>query len=295
MIEGINSALGADRDTLDAQYNARATTPNVLDILAEYRARTDAAKASLHWTTERYGPTEPERLDIYPSPARKEGKAPVLVFLHGGYWRALDAADSGSMAPAFTAAGCCVVAVNYTLAPAATLDRIVEECRRALAWIRANVARHGGDPARLHLVGSSAGGHLAAMLLAEPGVAGAILLSGLFDLTPIPHTHVNDWMRLDAEAAARNSPALRPLPSGLPVILAHGDTETAAFKRQTADFAARLAAAGNPATLVPPRPGSNHFDLLFDLGEPGNPLFEAARRQVTGSDAAPSGEKRSRA
>jgi arylformamidase len=275
-----------DTTTLDREYNARATTPNVLDILAEYRARTDAAKTVLAWSTQAYGETEPERLDIYP--AQATGLAPVLVFIHGGYWRALDAADSGSMAPAFAMAGACVVSVNYTLAPTASLDRIVEECRRALAWVHRNIARFGGDPARIHLAGSSAGGHLAAMLLSpgrqaglglpERPVAGAALLSGLFDLTLIPQTHINEWMKLDAEAAARNSPALLPLPSGLPVVLACGDTETGEFKRQTAEFAAALRGAGCMAEVVPPRPGSNHFDLVFDFGEPGNPLHEATRR-----------------
>ena len=277
---------GMDPARLDVEYNARATTPDVLDILAAYRARTDAAKAALAWSTHAYGPTEPERLDIYPA----GGNAPVLVFIHGGYWRALDAADSGSMAPAFVAAGACTVSVNYTLAPAASLDRIVEECRRALAWVHANIARHGGDPARIHVAGSSAGGHLAAMLMApgwqaelglpERAVAGATLLSGLFDLTPIPHTHINAWMALDEAAAARNSPALLPLPSGLPVVLAHGDTETAEFKRQTTDFAAALQRAGCEAAIVPPRPGSNHFDLVFDFGDPGNPLHAATCRAM---------------
>ena len=274
-----------DAATLDREYNARATTPDVLEILAEYRARTDAAKAVLPWSTQAYGPSEPERLDIYPAGA---GPAPVLVFIHGGYWRALDAADSGSMAPAFVAAGACVVSVNYTLAPAASLDRIVEECRRALAWVHGNIARFGGDPARIHVAGSSAGGHLSAMLLApgwqaglglpERPLAGATLLSGLFDLTPLPHTHINAWMALDAAAAARNSPALLPLPTGFPVVLAHGDTETSAFKRQTMEFAAALRDAGCAAEVVPPRPGSNHFDLVFDFGEPGNALHQATRR-----------------
>ncbi|MFH5923344.1 alpha/beta hydrolase [Roseomonas xinghualingensis] len=277
-----------DTATLDHEYNARATTPNVLDILAEYRARTDAAKAVLDWSTHSYGETGPERLDVYP--AQSGAASPVLVFIHGGYWRALDAADSGSMAPAFVAAGACVVSVNYTLAPAASLDRIVEECRRALAWVHRNIARFGGDPSCIHVAGSSAGGHLAAMLL-TPGwqgalglpdrpVAGATLLSGLFDLTPIPRTHINEWMSLDEASAARNSPALLPLPSGLPVALAYGDTETSEFKRQTGDFARRLREAGCEAELVPPRPGSNHFDLVFDFGEPGNPLHQATRRMM---------------
>jgi len=275
-----------DTATLDREYNARATTPNVLDILAEYRARTDAAKAVLDWSTHSYGGTGAERLDVYP--AQADAASPVLVFIHGGYWRALDAADSGSMAPAFVAAGACVVSVNYTLAPAASLDRIVEECRRALAWVHRNIARFGGDPSRIHVAGSSAGGHLAAMLLApgwqgalglpERPVAGATLLSGLFDLTPIPRTHINEWMSLDEASAARNSPALLPLPSGLPVVLAYGDTETGEFKRQTRDFARQLREAGCEAELVPPRPSSNHFDLVFDFGEPGNPLHQATRR-----------------
>ncbi|WP_043835237.1 alpha/beta hydrolase [Muricoccus aerilatus] len=269
---------------LDREYNARATTPEVERIIAAYRARTDAAKAVLPWSTERYGPTEPERVDVYPA---GEG-APVLVFIHGGYWRALDSADAGSMAPAFVAAGACVVSVNYTLAPAASLARIVDECRRALAWVHANIARFGGDPSRIHVAGSSAGGHLAGMMIApgwqaalglpERAVVGATLLSGLFDLRPLPATHINAWMRLDEASAARNSPALLPLPSGLPVVLAYGDTETGEFKRQTEDFARALREAGCEATVVPPRPRSNHFDLVFDFGEPGNLVFEATRR-----------------
>ncbi|WP_198380075.1 alpha/beta hydrolase [Roseomonas sp. KE2513] len=271
---------------LDREYNARATTPEVETIIGAYRARTDAAKAVLRWSTERYGPTEPERVDVYPA---GEG-APVLVFIHGGYWRALDSADAGSMAPAFVAAGACVVSVNYTLAPAASLDRIVDECRRALAWVHANIARFGGDPSRIHVAGSSAGGHLAGMMIApgwgaalglpERAVAGATLLSGLFDLRPLPATHINAWMHLDEASARRNSPALLPLPSGLPVVLAYGDTETGEFKRQTEDFARALREAGCEATVVPPRPRSNHFDLVFDFGEPGNAVFEATRRVI---------------
>ncbi|MFC0386497.1 alpha/beta hydrolase [Muricoccus vinaceus] len=271
---------------LDREYNARATTPEVEEIIAAYRARTDAAKAVLPWSTHSYGPTEPERLDVYPAGAG----APVLVFIHGGYWRALDSADAGSMAPAFVAADVCVVSVNYTLAPVASLDRIVDECRRALAWVHGNIARFGGDASRIHVAGSSAGGHLAGMLLVggwqaalglpEPAVAGATLLSGLFDLRPLLGTHINGWMSLDEASAVRNSPALLPLPSGLPVVLTYGETETSEFKRQTEDFARRLGDAGCEVVVVPPRPRSNHFDIVFDLGEPGNALHEATRRSM---------------
>jgi arylformamidase len=113
-----------------------------------------------------YGASEPERLDIFPVATR--GPAPIFVFIHGGYWRLLDSADSCFMAECFTQAGACVVAVNYALAPLVTLAEIVRQCRAAVAWVYAHAHEFGGDPKRIHVGGSSAGGHLAAMMLA-PG------------------------------------------------------------------------------------------------------------------------------
>lgn len=276
-----------DRATLDREYNARATVADIAPILAEYRARTEAARRDLPCLLDiPYGPSEPERLDIFPATGATS-PAPVFVFIHGGYWRLLDAADSGFMAPALTAAGCCVVAVNYALSPAASLDEIVRQCRAALAWVHGNIARHGGDPARIHVSGSSAGGHLAAMLAAGGDwpaglglpphpVAGATLLSGLFELEPVRLCHPNDWLALDAAAAARNSPALLPPPRpGLPVVLSVADTETAEFKRQTRDQAERYRQAGCAVTLVPAPPASNHFDIVFQLCDSGTPLCRA--------------------
>jgi arylformamidase len=273
-----------DRAALDREYNARATVADLAPILAEYRARTEAARHVLPCVLGiPYGPTEPERLDVFPAGPG----APVFVFVHGGYWRALDAADSGFMAPAFVAAGICVVVVNYALAPQAGLDEIVRQCRAALAWVHAHVAGHGGDPARIHVGGSSAGGHLAAMLAAGGDwpasfglpprpVAGATLLSGLFELEPVRLCHPNDWLGLDAAAGARNSPArLPPPPAGLPVVLSVADTETAEFKRQTLDQAALYAAAGCAVTMVDAPPASNHFDIVFQLCDAETPLCRA--------------------
>lgn len=282
---------GMDRATLDREYNARATVPDITPILAEYRARTDAAKAALPGARIGlpYGPTGPERLDIYP--AAMPGPAPVFLFIHGGYWRLLDSADSGFMAPHFTAAGACVVALNYALAPGVTLDEIVRQCRAALAWLHAHVAEFGGDPARIHVAGSSAGGHLAAMLAAGGDwpagfglpprpVAGATLLSGLYELEPLRLCHVNDWMRLDEAAVRRNSPGLLPPPAaGTPLVFSVGATETAEFRAQTRTQAEYCAEAGCVVTPVPPPPGSNHFDIVFELcGE--TPLSRATLRAM---------------
>ncbi len=192
-----------DQAELDRQYSARGTVPDVQPYMTAYRTRTEAVQRAIpcHRNIP-YGPTPAERLDIYPA------TGPVFIFIHGGYWRALDAADSGFMAEAMTKSGICTVALNYTLAPLATLDQIVAECRAALAWVVTHIAEYGGDPARIHIGGSSAGAHLAAMLAASSAdtIKSLTLLSGLYDLTHIPRTHINEWMRLDAEAAQRNSP-----------------------------------------------------------------------------------------
>ena len=276
-----------DTAELDVQYNARATTPNVLDILALYAEESAKARAALPCELDvAFGDHPDETLDIFP--AERPG-APVFVFIHGGYWRALNKSDSSSMAPAITKAGATVVAVNYSLAPGASLDTIVDQCRRALAWVHRNIGRHNGDARRIHVCGSSAGGHLVGMMVAdgwhaqygvpENVVAGAIPLSGLFDLAPIPLTHINAWMKLSDADAERNSP-MTHLPSrGCPMIVSYGETETAEFKRQTDDYLAAWRARGFPGEYVP-MPGTNHFDIVLTLNDAESPLTRAIFRQM---------------
>ncbi len=274
-----------DQAELDRQYSARGTVPDVLPIMAEYRARTQAVQARVACRRDiAYGPSEPERLDVYPAAA--PAPAPVFVFIHGGYWRALDAADSGFMAEAMTQAGICVVVLNYTLAPAASLDEIVRQCRAALVWVHTNIAGHGGDPARIHVGGSSAGAHLAAMLAAPETAAktglpvdvvkGMTLLSGLYDLTHLPRTHINEWMRLDGPAAERNSPLWRLPRPGTRIVGSYAPSETDEFKRQSEVYLAACHAAGCPVVVVAV-PGTNHFDIVFALEQPESALSQAVR------------------
>ena len=266
----------------DVQYNARASVADYEQYPRLYRELSDRAHDTLECFRDiAYGLGAAERLDIFPA---SRPDAPVLLFVHGGYWRALSKADSAFMAPALTAAGACVVVIDYDLAPAVSLDHIVDQVRRALGWIHGNIAAFGGDPQRLYASGSSAGGHLVGMLLAagwqaEYGLSphvlrGALPISGLFDLCPLLDTHINGWMQLDEAAARRNSPQFNLPVDGGELVVAYGALETAEFARQSADYLAAWRGRGLPARLLAV-PERNHFDVVLELGQPGAPLYQA--------------------
>jgi arylformamidase len=198
-----------------------------------------------------------------------------LIFIHGGYWAALSAEDSLYLGPAALRAGWSFAAVEYTLAPAAGLPRMIEECRAALTLIASEAAAASS----VVVAGHSAGAHLAAMttLVETPSVevARTVLVSGVFDLRPLVHTTVNDPLQLDEVTAASLSPALLASAHGsLPeIVLAWGDNDTTAFAEQSRAYAAKLAAAGNAVTARECR-GRHHFDILADLVDPASELGE---------------------
>ncbi len=271
-------------DYYDVQYNARASVADYEHYPRLYRSLSDAAHASLSVTKDvAYGPGSGERLDIFTA---AQPDAPVLLFIHGGYWRALSKADSAFMAPALTQAGACVVVIDYDLAPAVTLDHIVDQTRRALAWVHRHIGEFGGDPARIVASGSSAGGHLVGMLLAggwhqdygvPPSVLhGALPISGLFDLQPLLATHINAWMHLDETSAWRNSPQFHLPAHGTPLSVSYGALESDELARQSREFLDAWRGRGFAGQRVE-APGRNHFDVVLQLGEPGTPLYQAAR------------------
>jgi arylformamidase len=274
--------LSSAQAELDLQYNARATVPDIAPMLRDYAAISALARSTLPCALNvAYGEHPDETLDIFYAQGCTKG--PVLIYLHGGYWRLLSKDDSSFMAPALTAAGITVVAVDYSLAPAVTLDHIVDQTRRAVAWVHNNIEHYHGDSQKLVIAGSSAGGHLAGMVLAsgwqesygfDPrALVGAVLLSGLFDLTPLIHTHINEWMRLTEADARRNSP-LFTLPNQGPwVLVSYGSNETIAFKQQSQDFLAAWRAKGFEGEYVD-MPDTNHFDLVLRLNQLDNPLVQ---------------------
>jgi len=272
-----------DQSELERQLNARATVPDITPILMRYASESARMRSGLPSRLGvSYGSSEPERLDIFP--AVTSGPAPIFVFLHGGFWRLLDSADSCFMAECLTKAGACVVAVNYALAPHVTLAEIVRQCRAAVAWLYVHAREFGGDPMRIHVGGSSAGAHLAAMMLASGWqaalgvpdnlVAGGTLLSGIFDLEPVRLGHPNEWLKLSAGDITALSPLLHLPERAVPLVVSYAPTETDEFKRQSEVYMAAVMAGGSAVRFVP-MPGTNHFDIVFGLADPQNPLAKA--------------------
>ncbi len=187
----------------DRMYNNRALVSSSAAHMEAWAQQSAQVRARHACTQDlAYGSLPSETLDIFPpdKDASTAG-APVLVFIHGGYWRALDKSDHSFVAPAFTSAGCLVVVVNYALCPGTpaapvSIAFIGEQMERALQWVWEHIAGYGGNPARITVVGHSAGGQLAAVLLATPWqarsprlpvnlVRSALSVSGLHDLQPL--------------------------------------------------------------------------------------------------------------
>lgn len=277
----------------DRQYNARASVQDPLAYLARYAQDSQKAR-TLHGAVrgQRYSPRAADVLDIYlPQTLAAPGQtAPVFIYIHGGYWRALSKDDSAFMAPALTQAGALVVVPDYELAPAVTLDHIVDQVRQAFAWVVRNIAIYGGNPRNICVCGSSAGGQLVGMLLAKgwqedydlsPSAtpASAFALSGLFDLQPLITTHINAWLRLDDTAAQRNSPRfLLPDSSthgNCQLRVACGEFESREFQRQSREYLAAWQARCLPGQWVD-APATNHFDLPLQLAEPASSVHQTA-------------------
>jgi len=276
-----------DPTWLDAQYNNRARVPDHAAVMARWAhasalARSGAAGVQLDL---RYGDGAGETLDIFPA---AEPNAPVLVFIHGGYWRGLDKADHSFVAPSFNADGAAVVLPNYALCPAVSIEHITLQMAAAVAWVWRHAAQFGGDPSRIALVGHSAGGHLAAMLLccrwkemddelpAQP-VSGALSLSGLYDLEPLRHTPMLQAdLQLSPSSVARLSPAFFPRPKGAKLYAAVGLDESDEFLRQNTLI--RDVWGPTAVPVCETVPGSNHFTVLNQLANPRSRVHQLALR-----------------
>ena len=263
--------MSPDAADLEREYSPSSVSKHPAPWYIEEYARRSAAvlgRLDNRATREHYGSGADEYVVI----ARHSATAPLLVFIHGGYWRALSADECSMWAADALDAGFSFASVNYTLAPTAPLERIVGQCRAAMDWLLDDA---GLAPSRVVVAGSSAGGHLAAMVTtANPQPVrcdAAVLLSGVFDLRPLVSTTVNEPLGLTVPDAVRLSPAhirVNPIPAVRAFV---GEEETTAFKAQTTAYVDKLVAAGVDAASHVVA-GCDHFDLIYDLITPGTLL-----------------------
>ena len=278
-------------DWFDAQYNNRARVAESADILERWAQASALVRERASSRLDlRYGPDAKQTLDVFaPDPAFAGGFAPVLIVIHGGYWRALDKSDYSFLAASFADEGALVVVPNYDLCPGVSIERIAMQLTSAVAWAWRHAAEHGGDPSRIVLVGHSAGGHLATMLsccdwkrvgndLPRRLVQGVMSVSGLHDLAPLSRTpFLQEDLRLDAASVRRLSPIHFPPPVAPQTLFAVvGEQESEEFRRQN-----RLIRAAWGVRAVPvceELPGCNHFTVLHDLADPQGRAHQLARQ-----------------
>ena len=255
---------------LALEYSPRATVGgDFAHYLAAYVALSERARNLLPARVNLpYGSTPQQVLDYFPGPAED---SPLHVFLHGGYWQALDQSASAGMAPGIVEDGCAFATLNYTLAPQGRIGDMVDECRAALTWLGSNSNDLGFDPARVTLSGHSAGAHLAAMALSlhgdcfgNPGlrITDAVLISGIYDLEPIALVPVNDPLQLTDQEISELSPMAYLPPESVRVRVTVADGDTGEFIRQSRDYAEKLRKCGRQVSFDLQQ-GRHHFDIIM--------------------------------
>lgn len=283
------------KDPLSAEVREREYSPssciggNYAPYIEEYATLSAAAlKGACRHVELAYGSAAAHKLDLFlPAPSDSEPLPPLLLFIHGGYWQELSKASSLFAAPDCTEAGIAFAAIDYTLAPQASIHDMVLECRQALRWLHQHGEELGFDSQRIIVAGSSAGAHLAAMCcmrgwkddadLPAGAPAAAVLVSGIYDLQPLIGTSINEALSLDESSALAVSLQGFDL-TGFPAsIISWGEIETSEFKRQSQAFAELLDAMGVQYGTSIEMPARNHFNVIFDLARPNTSLGDATR------------------
>jgi acetyl esterase/lipase len=272
---------GMDRKALDAAYNNTAAVGEARrdQYVAGWSARSDAVRKAWGGRIDlRYGSGDRERVDVF---ACGRPGAPTLVYIHGGYWQFNDKEPYAFLGESLLPAGFNLALVEYTLAPAARMDRITDEIRRAVAWTIDHATELGGDPGRVFVAGHSAGGHLTAVAMDDARVAGGIAISGIYDLEPIRLNYLNDKLGLDPAEAERNSP-VRHLPAQAgPLVVTVGLDELRELVRQSEEYAAAWTRHGLRGRYLP-LPGHEHFSILEELARPDGAILGALKELAVG-------------
>ncbi len=254
------------RIDLEAEYNNRARVPEHPEIIAGWARDAAAYRETVGRRMARldYGPSARQHVDVFPPERPDAGALPVL-FIHGGYWQALDPGFFSHMARGLNARGATVGVAGYDLCPDVTIGDIIAQMRAAATTLATRLSASG-----YVVAGHSAGGHLAACLAVD-GAAAGLAISGLFDLEPLLPTTVNAKLGLTPAAARDWSPRLMHPPAGRVFDCWVGGDESAEYLRQSRTLAAVWAGCGAETAYVEV-PGANHFTVIAGLADPESAL-----------------------
>ncbi len=269
-------------EEVERGYNNRAAVADHPQWLQRYPEWSAQARERFRPKLDlRYGPGSKETLDLFVPAGPARG---TFVFIHGGYWRMLDKSDLSFVAGPLLAQDIAVAVINYDLCPAVSIDHIVDECARALAWVAREGAAHGAHAQNVVVGGHSAGGHLAAMMFvrdwtasgfAQAPLKAGVTLSGVHDLVPLVQFSFNADFKLDVTAAQQVSPVEQPLRLHAPLLMACGAEETSEFLRQTQLLWDAWPQVRRPDPAPMFIPGRNHFSVVADYADADSALTRA--------------------
>jgi arylformamidase len=271
-----------NQEQLDYQYNTRLQVPDYADYFDRWQRQSkQTAEHNIVLRDISFGDHPKERLDIFPSNIHH---SKTLVFIHGGYWHLLDKSIFHFLAEHFLKYNITTVFINYPFAPQSSIKEIVSSCRKALGWLHNNIIRYNGDPTELYVMGHSAGGHLASMLLVGQEtkfVRAAISLSGIFRLEPVMLSYLNDSIGMDRETAIKNSPVFLTPANDCPLLLVTGTDESDEFKDQSEELYHCWKSKRSRIELLTV-PQKNHYSILDAVIEKDSTLRDAMIRLMKG-------------
>jgi arylformamidase len=275
-------------DAIEKQYNPRTTvTPEQLAAYTDLGTRSsEAARQRFQGLYDlRYGTGPLETADFFHC---GQSNAPVMVFFHGGYWRARDKKDYSFVVNGILPLGCSVVVMNYDLCPAVTVAQIVDQTRRGLQWVAQQAAAWGVDGNKILVSGHSAGAHIIAATLAQTGadfqlkqhsIKKAYLISGVFDVEPVLEISVNDEVHLKPADVLLMSPVRHPFAANVDYEVVVGGAEPRDWIGESTRMAAHLKSMGCRVGLHE-LPDLNHYSVLHEMDSPAGYISKLVARDL---------------